>query len=82
MKTIEGKWTIKLARQNSNLSQEEIAKKMSISRTMYRKYENGEIVFRMDKAWIFSKIVKLPMESIIFFDKNYTSSVSKHKQTA
>lgn len=68
-------WSIELARKRAGLTQEEMADKLRMSRNSYRKYENGEVIFRTDKAWEFSQIVDLPFDQIIFFKPNYTLSV-------
>lgn len=69
------KWTLELARKMAGLTQEEVAKRLGMSRNSYRKYESGEVVFRTDKAWEFSQIVDVPFDQIIFFEPNYTLSV-------
>lgn len=68
-------WSIELARKRAGFTQEEMADKLRMSRNSYRKYENGEVIFRTDKAWEFSQIVNLPFDKIIFFKPNYTLSV-------
>ncbi|WP_270597441.1 helix-turn-helix transcriptional regulator [Enterococcus asini] len=68
-------WSIELARKRAGLTQEEVADKLRMSRNSYRKYENGEVIFRTDKAWEFSQIVDIPFDQIIFFKPNYTLSV-------
>ncbi|MFR3685732.1 MAG: helix-turn-helix domain-containing protein [Enterococcus sp.] len=73
-------WTIELARRKAGFTQEEIAEKLNMSRNSYRKYEMGEVIFRADKAWEFSKIVKIPFGNIIFFETNYTLSVVPNKE--
>lgn len=73
-------WSIEIARKKSGLTQEEMAEQLGMSRNSYRKYENGEVVFRTDKAWKFSQIVKLPFDKIIFFKPNYTLSVVNRRK--
>lgn len=69
------KMTLKVARVNADLTQGEIAKKMKVSRNTYNDYENYKVPMRIDKAILFSKIVSIPLDDIIFLKKNYTSSV-------
>ena len=71
----DNKFSIELARKKAGLTQEEISEALGMSRNQYREYEKGKIVFRMDTAWRFSEIVGLSIDSIIFFNANYTSSV-------
>lgn len=69
------KMTLKMARAKSGLTQQEIAKKMGINRNSYADYEKYDVVMRMDKAILFSEIVQVPFDDIIFLKQNYTSSV-------
>lgn len=68
-------WTLKLARTQAGLTQKELAKKLDVSTNTYNDYENYKVSMRVDKAVLFSKIVSIPFDDIIFFENNYTSSV-------
>lgn len=54
------------ARANADMSQQEMADALGIDRTTYLKYEKGDSVMRMDLAYKFSELVKIPMEHINF----------------
>lgn len=69
--------TIKGARVNANLEQEEVAKKLGMTKKTYINYEKYRSYFRVDKAYEFARIVKYPLDQIIFLPINYTSSVEK-----
>lgn len=66
------KMTLKAARAQAGLTQEQIAQKMGIARNTYNDYENYKIFMRIDKAVKFSEIVSIPFDNIIFLNKNYT----------
>ncbi|MGT2961110.1 helix-turn-helix transcriptional regulator [Streptococcus caballi] len=68
--------TLKSARANANLTQETIAKKLGVSRNTYSDYESYNVAMRIDKAVLFSQIVSVPFDDIIFLKQNYTSSVA------
>lgn len=73
MTTIENrkvdiKWTIKLCRIKTELTQEEMAKKLGVSKEAYQKYETGANMMRVDTAIRFSEITGIPFDSIIFFE--------------
>lgn len=68
-------FNIRSARVKAGFSQEQMANKLKMSRQTYREYENGKMVFRVDKAWEFSCLCNIPFKQIIFFEDNYTSSV-------
>lgn len=55
-----------MARAKSGLTQQEIAEKMGINRNSYADYEKYNIVMRLDKAVLFSEIVQIPFDEIIF----------------
>ncbi|WP_349517292.1 helix-turn-helix domain-containing protein [Leuconostoc mesenteroides] len=74
------KFDIKSARVRAGFTQKELAQKMQMSVNSYLRYEKGTLIFRVDQAWNFSKVVNIPFENIIFFKPNYTSSV--HLQPA
>lgn len=60
------KISIAAARVNSGMNQQEIAEALGVDRTTFIKYEKGESVMRMDLAYKFSKLAKVPMENINF----------------
>lgn len=60
------KISIAAARVNSGMNQQEIAEALGVDRTTFIKYEKGESVMRMDLAYKFSKLAKVPMEHINF----------------
>jgi putative transcriptional regulator len=66
------KMTLKAARAQADLTQEQIAQKMGIARNTYNDYENYRTFMRIDKAVEFSEIVSIPFDNIIFLNKNYT----------
>ena len=74
------KFDLKSARTRAGLTQKDVAGKMKISINSYLKYEKGKLVFRVDQAWDFSKIVNIPFDQIIFFNPEYTSCL--HLQPA
>ena len=61
------KFSIEQARNYAGLTQAEMAKKLSMSTNSYNEYENGKHYFRVDKAYLFSKIVGMDTSTIIFF---------------
>ena len=69
------KFDIKSARIKAGFTQQEISRKLGMSRQTYQKYENGNMSFRVDTAWKFAAICKISFDSIIFFKEKYTSSV-------
>ena len=66
------KMTLKAARAQADLTQEQSAQKMGIARNTYNDYENYRTFMRIDKAVEFSEIVSIPFDNIIFLNKNYT----------
>lgn len=64
--------TIAMARAKSGLSQEEMAKKLDVNRITYAAYEKYKQPMRIDKAYLFSEVVDVPFDDIIFFNKKYT----------
>jgi DNA-binding XRE family transcriptional regulator len=60
------KISLEAARVNAKKTQEEVAQYLGIHRDTYRKYERGELAFRMDMAVKFSEYVNLPLENINF----------------
>lgn len=69
------KFDIKSARIKAGFTQQEISRKLGMSRQTYQKYESGNMYFRVDTAWKFAAICKISFDSIIFFKGKYTSSV-------
>lgn len=65
------------ARAKAKLTQEQMAKRLGMSKRTYIKYEKGETFLRIDKADKFAKICNIPFDHIIFFKGYYTSSVVK-----
>lgn len=66
---------IRSARTRAGLTQEQISDELGMAKKTYIEYEKGHRIFRVNTAWEFSKIVKIPFDKIIFFKINYTSSV-------
>ena len=60
-------WTLKLARTKAGLTQAELAQKLEVSTNTYNDYENYKVFMRIDKAVLFSEIVSIPFDNIIFF---------------
>jgi Helix-turn-helix. len=60
------KISLEAARVNAKKTQEEVAQHLGMHRDTYRKYERGELAFRMDMAMKFSEYVNLPLENINF----------------
>lgn len=69
--------SMKLARVRAGLTQEQVAERLGVSRNTYNDYENYNVIMRIDRGILFSEIVGIPFDNIIFLNKNYTSSVSK-----
>lgn len=69
------KFSIKSARNNVNLTQSEMAKMLGVTKKTYSAYENGKTQMKINTALRFSEITKIPIDNIIFLNKNYTSSV-------
>lgn len=64
------KFTVKQARSLTGYSQEKMAKILGISKNAYISKEVGSSKFYVDEAYMFSRIVELPMQDIIFFSDN------------
>lgn len=62
------KYTIEQARMLSGKTQVQMAKSLGMSEGTYIKYEKYRTVFRMDTAFLFSKITGIAIDDIIFFD--------------
>lgn len=67
--------TLEMARVRIGLTQEELAKKLGITRNTYAKYEKYKTSMRIDMAQKFSSIVGISIDNLIFFNDDYTSSV-------
>jgi len=68
------------ARTNIDMNQQEMADALGVDRVTYLKYEKGDSVMRMDLAYKFSELVKIPMEHINFLlSKKATKSGGKTK---
>ena len=68
------KFTVKQARSLTGYSQEKMAKVLGISKNAYIRKEVGSSKFYVDEAYMFSEIVGLPMQDIIFF-KDYVPKI-------
>jgi transcriptional regulator with XRE-family HTH domain len=60
------KITVKAARVNCGLKQEEVAESLNLSVTGYRKKENGQSRFYVDEIVTLSQMFKVPFEN--FFE--------------
>lgn len=61
------KISIEAARVNAKKTQREMAQYLGLNRDTYRRYERGELAFRMDMAVKFSEGVGIPMSYIDFY---------------
>lgn len=61
--------TMKAARVNAGLTQEEAAKKLEISKATLLGYENGKTIPKIDVAQRMAKLYRLTVNDIIFFEK-------------
>lgn len=59
--------TIEQARAKHSLTQEEVAKKLGVSRQTYQNYENYKTTMQISTGYMFSKIVDVDFDDIIFF---------------
>lgn len=59
------KITLAAARKNANLTQEEIARKMGVSKNTIVNWENGKVEMKPAQFHMYCEIVKAP-EDIIF----------------
>ena len=59
-------FTVKQARTHANLTQEEMAKMLNMSRFTYRKYETHPEMITIEKARKISEITNIPMDMIFF----------------
>lgn len=65
-------FTMKAARVNAGLTQEEAAKKLEVSKATLLGYENGKTVPRIDFAQKMAKLYQLSVDEIIFLKNNCT----------
>ena len=70
----EVKFTIKQARKFRELTQRQVAEKMAIDVSTYGKYEKKPQAMSYEQGELFSKIVNLPIDMIIFFNDDSTLS--------
>jgi len=61
------KYTLEQARLLSDLTQEQMAKRMRMTAKTYIQYEKYRRIFRMDQGYNFAENVNVPFDSIIFF---------------
>jgi DNA-binding XRE family transcriptional regulator len=61
--------TMKAARVNAGLTQEEAAKKLDISKATLLGYENGRTIPKVDVAQKMATLYRLTVNDIIFFEK-------------
>ena len=59
-------FTLRQARNLAGITQAEMAKKLGVSRAMYRPYEQYLTLMRVDKANKFSQVTNIPIQRIIF----------------
>jgi DNA-binding XRE family transcriptional regulator len=62
------KYTIEQARILGGYKQVQMAERLGMSEKTYIQYEKYRKVFRYDHAYNFSKIVKIPIDQVIFFE--------------
>lgn len=67
--------SLKAARVNVEMTQEEMAQALGTNRVTYGQYESYDTPMRIDTAKKFSEITNIPMDSLIFLKDHYTSSV-------
>ena len=56
--------TLKAARINAGLMQEEACKKLHISKYQLSRYENGKQVVPLEVAWSMSTVYKIPLHCL------------------
>ncbi|MBS4198583.1 helix-turn-helix transcriptional regulator [Bacillus sp. FJAT-49732] len=62
------RYTLEQARILGGLTQVQMAERLGMSEKTYIQYEKYRKVFRMDDAFRFIRITKVPANSIIFFE--------------
>lgn len=70
---------LKAARVNADLSQEEAAKLLNISRATLQNYESGKTVPQWDMVKRFGEIYRFPTD-YIFFGNDYALSVQNIRE--
>ncbi|MFI3107059.1 helix-turn-helix transcriptional regulator [Streptococcus suis] len=63
------KWTLEQARLHRGMTQEEVARELKVSRQTYQNYENYKTAMQIPVGYLFSRIVEIPFDDIIFFDR-------------
>ena len=66
------KITLKAARVNANLTQQEAAKKLNISKDTLANWEKGKTFPDAEGILNIEKIYNIPYDNIIFLPRNYT----------
>lgn len=59
--------TMKQYRAGKDLTQEEVAEKLGISTTQYRKYENMQVIPNIKFGYAFADLFNTKIENVIFF---------------
>lgn len=70
------KFTLKQAREYSGISQVDMAGKLGMTESTYIQYEKYRRVFRMNTAFDFSRVTAIPIDQIIFFEKQLQKNCS------
>ena len=76
------KISLEAARVNAKKTQEEVAQYLGMHRDTYRKYERGELAFRMDTAIKFSECVNWPLSCLDFSLPQNIALSDKNEQTS
>lgn len=71
---------LKAARVNADLTQEEAANLLNISKATLQNYESGKTIPQWDMVRKFEEIYHFPTD-YIFFGSNYALSVTKEETT-
>lgn len=71
------KWTLKSIRTNLNLSQQEMAEKLGVSRETYQNYENYKTFPDIPIVKKIIEISNVDFNDIIFLPSEYAKSVEK-----
>jgi putative transcriptional regulator len=62
------KFTIEQARKHRGLTQNDVARRLGMTRRSYIDYEQYKRPFRIDKAFMLAEIVELDISDIFFFN--------------
>lgn len=73
------KITMAAARTNANLSQQEMAERLGMSRGSYIRLEQGKDIIKLDLAILFAQITGIPFQYINFFSHEHQLKVEKSK---